>query len=71
VHNDFEKEKVLWFDCYGSPYTAGQDAIQTTFMSSQGALNWNMDLNQRWFAQEAKNRGRISSMRCRAALLVG
>jgi len=38
-------------------YTSAQDAVQTTFMPSDGVLNWNTDLHQRWFAQEAKNRG--------------
>ncbi|MEC0226346.1 glycoside hydrolase [Paenibacillus alba] len=40
-----------------NPYTAAQDAVQTTFMPSSGVLDWNTDLHQRWFAQEAKNRG--------------
>lgn len=40
-----------------NPYTSTQDAVQTTFMPSQGVLNWNTDLHQRWFAQEAENRG--------------
>lgn len=40
-----------------NPYTAAQDAVQTTFMPSSGVTDWNTDLHQRWFAQEAKNRG--------------
>lgn len=40
-----------------NPYTSAQDSVQTTFMPSDGVLDWNTDLHQRWFAQEAKNRG--------------
>jgi glucuronoarabinoxylan endo-1,4-beta-xylanase len=40
-----------------NPYTAAQDPVQTTFMPSDGVMDWNTDLHQRWFAQEAKNRG--------------
>ncbi|UJF32503.1 glycoside hydrolase [Paenibacillus hexagrammi] len=40
-----------------NPYTSSEDAVQTTFMPSDGVLDWNTDLHQRWFAQEAKNRG--------------
>jgi glucuronoarabinoxylan endo-1,4-beta-xylanase len=40
-----------------NPYTKAQDSIQSTFMPSDGVLDWDTDLHQRWFAQEAKNRG--------------
>jgi glucuronoarabinoxylan endo-1,4-beta-xylanase len=40
-----------------NPYTQAQDPVQTTFMPQDGVLDWNTDLHQRWFAQEAKNRG--------------
>lgn len=40
-----------------NPYTAAQDAVQTTFMPQDGVIDWNTDLHQRWFAGEAKNRG--------------
>lgn len=40
-----------------NPYTYEQDPIQTTFMPENGVYNWNTDWHQRWFAQEAKNRG--------------
>lgn len=40
-----------------NPYTAAQDAVQTTFMPQDGVLDWNTDLHQRWFAAEAKARG--------------
>ncbi|EFM10467.1 glycoside hydrolase family 30 [Paenibacillus curdlanolyticus YK9] len=40
-----------------NPYTSAQDAVQRTFMPADGVYDWNTDGHQRWFAQEAENRG--------------
>jgi glucuronoarabinoxylan endo-1,4-beta-xylanase len=38
-------------------YTQAEDPDQTTCMPAPGVRDWNSDQHQRWFAQEAKNRG--------------
>ena len=38
-------------------YTQAEDPDQTTIMPAPGVRDWNSDQHQRWFAQEAKNRG--------------
>jgi glucuronoarabinoxylan endo-1,4-beta-xylanase len=55
--NDFSNAGLSIVRLEINPYTAQQDAVQTTFMPAAGVLDWNTDLHQRWFAQEAKNRG--------------
>jgi glucuronoarabinoxylan endo-1,4-beta-xylanase len=38
-------------------YTQSEDPDQSTLMPAPGVYDWNSDQHQRWFAQEAKNRG--------------
>lgn len=38
-------------------YTQSEDPDQTTVMPAPGVYDWNSDQHQRWFAQEARNRG--------------
>jgi O-glycosyl hydrolase len=38
-------------------YTKDKDPDQATFMPAPGVYDWDTDHHQRWFAQEAKNRG--------------
>ncbi len=38
-------------------FTKAEDPDQSTFMPSAGVIDWDSDQYQRWFAQEAENRG--------------